>query len=233
MGEVGETSLVLVTNIAPQATRDQMVSLFNHVGRVEEIKLYPSVRDASVSVDSRCCFIRFGDTESVNVTQHLNNTVFIDRAIIITPVVDGVIPEETSGLFISQRVHMQQQQTGGGVVAVKGATGELVGAETADAVGANDASEHDPALEAAGLPQYPPLPPGTPAHQVSEIRRTVTLVGVDSTVSAQQCMEFFAEAGEVKYFRYCTKDGDPVKYALVEYSEKSSVVKAMHMSGRQ
>ena len=235
MGEVATpgSSLVLVTNIAPQATRDQMLSLFNHVGRVEEIKLYPSIRDASVSVDSRCCFIRFDDPGSVCITQHLNNTVFIDRAIIITPVVDGVIPDETEGLFISQRVHMQQQQTGGGIVAVKGATCELVGAETAESVGANDASEHDPALEAACLPQYPPLPPGTPAHQVGEIRRTVMVVGVDSTVSAQQCMEFFAEAGEVKYFRYCTRENDPVKYALIEFSEKAAVVTALLFSGRQ
>ena len=60
MGEVGtNTNLILVTNIAPQATRDQMNQLFGFVGRVEELKLYPSVRDASINVDSRCCFIRF------------------------------------------------------------------------------------------------------------------------------------------------------------------------------
>ena len=54
MGEVSaNTNLILVTNIAPQATRDQMNTLFSFVGRVEELKLYPSVRDASISVDSR------------------------------------------------------------------------------------------------------------------------------------------------------------------------------------
>jgi arginine/serine-rich splicing factor 12 len=37
-----------VTNIAPQATRDQMLTLFSFVGRVDDLKLYPSVRDAAV-----------------------------------------------------------------------------------------------------------------------------------------------------------------------------------------
>merc|ERR1719270_1792365 len=47
-------------------------------------------------------------------------------------------------------------------------------------------------------------------------------------------MEFFsAEAGEVKFFRYCTRNNDPTKYALIEFSERSSVVPAMLMCGRQ
>merc|ERR1719187_1226787 len=53
-------------------------------------------------------------------------------------------------------------------------------------------------------------------------------------ISAQQCMEFFsAEAGEGKFFRYCTRNDDPLKYALIEFSERSSVVPAMLMCGRQ
>ena len=129
MGEVGtNTNLILVTNIAPQATRDQMNQLFGFVGRVEELKLYPSVRDASINVDSRCCFIRFADSSNVAITQHLNNTVFIDRAVIVTPVIDNIIPDETIGLILSSRVQTQQQQNGtGGVVGVKGYSGEIVG----------------------------------------------------------------------------------------------------------
>merc|ERR1719273_648032 len=66
------------------------------------------------------------------------------------------------------------------------------------------------------------------------IRRSVAVINVDSTVSAQQCMEFFStEAGEVKFFRYCTRNNDPLKYALIEFSERTSVVPAMLMSGRQ
>jgi len=236
MGEVGtNTNLILVTNIAPQATRDQMNTLFSFVGRVEELKLYPSVRDASINVDSRCCFIRFADSSCVAITQHLNNTVFIDRAVIVTPVIDNIIPDETIGLILSSRVQNQQQQNGtGGVVGVKGYSGEIVGPATAQDAGLTSDSElQDPRLEAAGLPPYPALPPDIPAYLVNEIRRTVIIIGIDSTVSAQQCMEFFSEAGEVKFFRYCTRENDPIKYAMVEFSDKGSIVPALLMSGRQ
>lgn len=234
MGEVTNNNLVMVTNIAPQATRDQMNTLFGFVGRVEELKLYPSIRDASFSVDSRCCFVRFSDPAIVAITQHLNNTVFIDRAIIITPVLDNVIPDETVGLILAQNVQSEQQQSGGGgVVGVKGDNGEVVNI-TAKSAGTTDAGElQDPRLEAAGLPPYPALPPDTHAHLVNEIRRTVVVINVDSNISAQQCMEIFAEAGEVKFFRYCTRENDPVKYALIEFSERSSVVPALLMNGRQ
>merc|ERR1739848_548584 len=159
-----------------------------------------------------------------------------DRAVIVTPVIDNIIPDETMGIILSQRVQTQQQQTGGGgVVGVKGDSGEIEGPATAESAGTADAGEfQDPRLEAAGLPPYPALPPDTPAYLVNEIRRSVVVINVDSTVSAQQCMEFFsAEAGEVKFFRYCTRNNDPLKYALIEFSERTSVVPAMLMSGRQ
>ena len=41
--------VVQVTNIAPQATRDQMLTLFSNIGKIEDIRLYPTIRDASVT----------------------------------------------------------------------------------------------------------------------------------------------------------------------------------------
>ena len=110
----------------------------------------------------------------------------------------------------------------------------FIGPATAQDAGLTSDSElQDPRLEAAGLPPYPALPPDIPAYLVNEIRRTVIIIGIDSTVSAQQCMEFFSEAGEVKFFRYCTRENDPIKYAMVEFSDKGSIVPALLMSGRQ
>ena len=83
-----------------------------------------------------------------------------------------------------------------------------------------------------GLPPYPVLPAGTPLGKVDEIRRTVTVVGIDSTVSAQSCMELFSDAGEVKYFRYCTRPNDPIKYALIEFTDMSSVGPALQLNDR-
>ena len=121
------------------------------------------------------------------------------------------------------------------MVGVKGDSGEVEGPATAESAGTADAGQfQDPRLEAAGLPPYPALPANTPAFLVNEIRRTVVVINIDSSISAQQCMEFFSnEAGEVKFFRYCTRNNDPLKYALIEFSERSSVVPAMLMCGRQ
>lgn len=95
--------VVQVTNIAPQATRDQMLSLFVHVGQIEDIRLYPSIRDASVSVTSRCCFMKFAEDAAVAISQHMNNTVFIDRAIIVSIVPGGEVPDEFTGMTMAQQ----------------------------------------------------------------------------------------------------------------------------------
>jgi len=42
----GNTPRVIqVTNIAPQATKDQMQTLFGNIGKIEEIRLYPTIRE--------------------------------------------------------------------------------------------------------------------------------------------------------------------------------------------
>ena len=55
----------------------------------------------------RCCFVKFSDPGSVSVAQHLTNTVFIDRAIIVTPVLNGDIPDERDGLIMATQVNAQ------------------------------------------------------------------------------------------------------------------------------
>ena len=50
----------------------------------------------------RVAFVKFAAPEAVDICLHLNNTVFIDRAIIITPVQSGEVPDETCGLQLAQ-----------------------------------------------------------------------------------------------------------------------------------
>ena len=52
--------------------------------------------------------MKFADPKSVGVTLHLNNTVFIDRAVIITPVANNVLPDENEGLIMAMQVQQQQ-----------------------------------------------------------------------------------------------------------------------------
>lgn len=88
------TKVVQITNIAPQATKDQMQSLFGAIGKIDDLRLFPSIRDVSCPVVSRICYVKFQDGGSVAVAQHMTNTVFIDRALIVIPVTSGAIPDE-------------------------------------------------------------------------------------------------------------------------------------------
>jgi len=98
---VGSTKVVQVTNIAPQATKDQMQTLFGYLGKIEDIRLYPTIRDVAVPVQSRICYIKFHDQGCVAVAQHMTNTVFIDRALIVIPYQNGDIPDEQRALELT------------------------------------------------------------------------------------------------------------------------------------
>lgn len=97
-GTAASTKIVQVTNIAPQATKDQMQNLFGNIGKIDEIRLYPTIRDVSCPVYSRICYVKYLDSSCVAVAQHLTNTVFIDRALIVCPVLSGHIPDEYKAL---------------------------------------------------------------------------------------------------------------------------------------
>lgn len=99
-GATMSTKVVQITNIAPQATKDRLESLFGCIGKIDEIRLYPTVRDVTCPVQSRVCYVKFFESSCVAVAQHLTNTVFIDRALIVCPVSLGAIPDEFKALEI-------------------------------------------------------------------------------------------------------------------------------------
>uniref|UniRef100_A0A3B3VFT4 Serine and arginine rich splicing factor 11 n=2 Tax=Poecilia TaxID=8080 RepID=A0A3B3VFT4_9TELE len=78
------TRVVQVTNVSPSTTSEQMRTLFGFLGTIEELKLFPP-DDSPMPVTSRVCFVKFQEPESVGVSQHLTNTVFVDRALIVVP----------------------------------------------------------------------------------------------------------------------------------------------------
>lgn len=45
--------------------------------------------ESTLPVTSRVCFVKFREAESVGVSQHLTNTVFVDRALIVVPFAEG------------------------------------------------------------------------------------------------------------------------------------------------
>ncbi|XP_034038875.1 serine/arginine-rich splicing factor 11-like isoform X2 [Thalassophryne amazonica] len=73
--------------------------LFGFLGTIEELKLFPP-DDSPMPVTSRVCFVKFQEPESVGVSQHLTNTVFVDRALIVVPFAEGSIPDEAKALSL-------------------------------------------------------------------------------------------------------------------------------------
>lgn len=51
---------------------------------------YSHNSDSPMPVTSRVCFVKFQEPESVGVSQHLTNTVFVDRALIVVPFAEGL-----------------------------------------------------------------------------------------------------------------------------------------------
>ncbi|XP_011701302.1 PREDICTED: probable splicing factor, arginine/serine-rich 7 [Wasmannia auropunctata] len=226
---VGSTKVVQVTNIAPQATKDQMQTLFGYLGKIEDIRLYPTIRDVAVPVQSRICYIKFHDQGCVAVAQHMTNTVFIDRALIVIPYQNGDIPDEQRALELTNNgtvvpgLYPSEPKLPPNVVnAIEGIPPNHV------------ITTMDPKLEANGLPSYPHLPGHLDSRRIEEIRRTLIVANVDTSVSPEQLLDFFSNNNvEIKYLRMCSRDSDAEHYALVELSEQATVVAALLLNGKQ
>lgn len=82
------TTVIQVTNLSSAVTSEQMRTLFSFLGEIEELRLYPP-DNTPLAFSSKVCYIKFREPSSVGVAQHLTNTVFIDRALIVVPCAEG------------------------------------------------------------------------------------------------------------------------------------------------
>ncbi|KAL1459472.1 hypothetical protein WDU94_011451 [Cyamophila willieti] len=218
-----KTKVVQVANIAPQATRDQMQTLFGYLGKVEDLRLYPIARDVSIPVQSRICYVKFFDEKCVGISQHLTNTVFIDRALAVTPYHSGEIPDEQRALEIAAQ---QQGVNSGEKTLPAHITNQIEGVPPNQVI-----STHDPVLIQHGLPPYPTLPISYDTKKIEEIRRTLVAINIEESVTAQELVDFFQKVGTVNYIRFCSRENDSQRYALVEFSDQSHVIPALKLNG--
>lgn len=231
-----DIGVIQVTNIAPNASLEQMQTLFSHMGEIKEIQLYPSeyvpfpmfllyhglilhislYREGGGQQASKICYIKYADPTSAMVAQHLTNTVFIDRALIVLSHSDDKIPDSSTA---------QQNVSSSGFTG--GSNSGLVSQVVAGVGGAQVITTIDPRLTALGLPQYPPLPANMDPAKIEEIRRTVYVGNLDSTATAEQLLKFFNQIGEVKFVRMAGDESQPTRFAFIEFTEQSSVANAL------
>ncbi|CAO1412017.1 unnamed protein product [Diamesa serratosioi] len=221
------TKVVQITNIAPQATKDQMQSLFGNIGKIEEIRLYPTIRDVTCPVVSRICYVKYQESNCVAVAQHMTNTVFIDRALIVIPVGNSVIPDEYKALEMSH--------SGTLVPGFPGYSQDSkLPAEVVNRIDGMIPNQvvktYDPKLDDNNLPEYPALPVNFDARKIEETRRTILVLNVEDDWRLEDLMDHFKRAGEVKYSRYAETDNRQ-RIAMIEFVEQKSVIYALKQQG--
>lgn len=201
------------------------MSLFGSIGKIDEIRLYPTIRDVSCPVFSRICYIKFMEPASVLIAQHLTNTVFIDRALIVCPVLSSNIPDEFKALEMTNN---------GSTVPGSWNDSEMsLPAEVVNRIEGVHPNQviktFDPKLEEHNLPEYPPLPANV--KKIEEIRRTIIVLDIRSDWHLDDLMDHFALAGEIKYATRADKGRE--KFVLIEFCEQKSVIAALMMQGSE
>ncbi|VDK33354.1 unnamed protein product [Taenia asiatica] len=210
--------VVQITNISPSCSLEQIRMLFGNIGVIEELVLYPPEGN---DCPSKVCYIRYADAINAEVALHLHNTMFLDRALIVLPVVSekDVIPDEKyaslvrAPLHTSAGIHPRSASWPLDVISmVVGRPGEQV------------IQTIDPRLTTLGFPVYPPLPAATDCNRIEEIRRTVLVTNLDPKV-----LEYFNAHAEVKCVRMAGTDSERAAY--VEFTEQTSILKAFGLMG--
>ncbi|CAJ0605457.1 unnamed protein product [Cylicocyclus nassatus] len=199
------------------------IKVLQYIGRIEEMKVYPSDMNITSSTVSKCAFIKYDDDRAVEVGQHLTNTVLIDRAIVCAPFLQNAIPDEATFINSGGPVTAGQRQLPPHV------TNKIQQLEDGTSV----LLTVDPQMEALGLPAYPPLPGNTDLNKVEEIRRTIYVGNLPKGVDGQAVLNFFNEfVGEVMYLRMATApDSLPCAYAYIEFTNQTSVPIALQNNG--
>lgn len=114
---------------------------------------------------------------------HLNNTVFIDRALIVFPLGPDVtcIPDELEATKVQAPAN-----TTAGVLPKTAEWPFKVMSMVVGKPGDQSIQTVDHLITEAGLPAYPPLPATTDGNRIEEIRRTVLVSNLSADTTAQQ-----------------------------------------------
>ncbi|XP_055277933.1 splicing regulatory glutamine/lysine-rich protein 1 isoform X5 [Moschus berezovskii] len=226
------TAVIQVTNLSSAVTSEQMRTLFSFLGEIEELRLYPP-DNAPLAFSSKVCYVKFRDPSSVGVAQHLTNTVFIDRALIVVPCAEGKIPEEAKALsLLAPAPTMTSLMPGAGLLPIPTPNPLTTLGVSLGSLGAIPAAALDPNIATLGEIPQPPLMGNVDPSKIDEIRRTVYVGNLNSqTTTADQLLEFFKQVGEVKFVRMAGDETQPTRFAFVEFADQNSVPRALAFNG--
>ncbi|CAH8438144.1 unnamed protein product [Schistosoma turkestanicum] len=224
MSVIRKNRIVQVTNVSPSATSEQLRTLFGHVGVLEEVVVYPS--DDKEELASKVCYIRYQEPINAEVALHLNNTVFLDRALIVLPLSGDrdVIPDEKYANLVRA-----PPNTAAGVLPRTADWPLDVISMVVGRPGEQVIHTMEPRLSSLAFPLYPPLPATTDGSRIEEIRRTILVTNLDPKTTGDQVLEFFNKHAEVRCVRMAGTDFDRAAY--VEFTQQPSIIKAFGLMG--
>ncbi|DAA17984.1 TPA: splicing factor, arginine/serine-rich 12-like [Bos taurus] len=191
------------------------------------------IGNAPLAFSSKVCYVKFRDPSSVGVAQHLTNTVFIDRALIVVPCAEGKIPEEAKALsLLAPAPTMTSLMPGAGLLPIPTPNPLTTLGVSLSSLGAIPAAALDPNIATLGEIPQPPLMGNVDPSKIDEIRRTVYVGNLNSqTTTADQLLEFFKQVGEVKFVRMAGDETQPTRFAFVEFADQNSVPRALAFNG--
>ncbi|XP_062339947.1 splicing regulatory glutamine/lysine-rich protein 1 isoform X5 [Osmerus eperlanus] len=242
MSGIPGTAVVQITNLSSAVSSEQMRTLFGFLGDIEELRLYPP-DNAPLSFSSKVCYVKYREPSSVGVAQHLTNTVFIDRALIVVPCAEGKIPEEAKALsMLAPAVPSPSLVPGGGLLPIPTPAPPIHNVRTSsppqlslpvgNLVALPTVLDHSLTALAGGSSSQPPLMGNVDPSKVDEIRRTVYVGNLNSqTTTAEQLLEFFKQVGDVKFVRMAGDETQPTRFAFVEFADQDSVSRALNFNG--
>ncbi|KAJ1919734.1 hypothetical protein H4219_001763 [Mycoemilia scoparia] len=189
------------------------------------IQINPSIREA---------LVKFEDPVSASIAVYLSGTILADHAIIIT--LNSSSAAQVGGILLSSgsSVHSLpfSPLATQGYQNVQNGSAHTLPLANQEVVAMMESRprkrEEIPPSVAANI--HPSILQFDPA-KAEEISRTIYVGNIASTVSAQQLMDFFSQAGPVAYVKMAGDGMQPTRFSFIEFADIASSQAALKMSG--
>ncbi|CAF2401139.1 unnamed protein product [Rotaria sp. Silwood2] len=226
---ISNSKIVQVCNVSTSCQKDQLKSLFSCIGMIKEIQLYPDSDTLTSTINGKVGYIKFDRIDSVHGALNMNNTIFIDKPLIVSQVFENNMPDETDAIIYCAPLNPNITLLSGGPTWPSTVINRLVGQPPNTFI-----ETIDPELTGRNLPPYPLLSGTLDISKVEEIRRTVYLSNLDKDISLDVLHEFLSQIGEIRYIRSAYIDENTeTRGAYVEFNEQPSIPKVLSINGFQ
>lgn len=96
---MSSTRLIQVTNVSTSATKEQFRAFFAHLGRIDEVQLYPESETLTATVAAKVGYVRYDRPDIASAALNLTSTIFLDR-----PVICSLVKPSSSSSSTAMRI---------------------------------------------------------------------------------------------------------------------------------